>query len=121
MRGYANDVFAANIYPGQGASLGAAATTPSGTPAQTSPAREAKQGTAKYTGNPFSFWFVFLGMLLVLMWVAHKLGEPGEFSNLKASAYNVLFIALVAVVGIPPIKLAASKIPGPWTPYVLSV
>jgi hypothetical protein len=56
------------------------------------------------------------------MWVAHRFGEAGEFSNIKASAYNVLLISLVAVAGIPVWKFMFTRfrVPG-VSEWVLSV
>lgn len=56
---------------------------------------------------------VFLALLVVLMFTAHRLGEDGEFKNIKASAYNALVIGLAAIVTIPVFKFLASKVPIP--------
>lgn len=114
-----------NVYPASiGQSLGTVASASSAAPAQ--PASETAKRNSDIEAvagpqNPMMFWIVFVGLLILLMVVAKRWGEPGEFSNLRASAYNVLFIALVAITGIPIFKLLAVKIPGPWSSYILSI
>ena len=115
-----------NIYPGMpGYSLGEVATA---TLTEAAPAQEATasgkplgQGGLLEGQSPLATFLVVLGFLLLLMWLAHTYGEPGEYSNLKASAYNVLFIGLTAAAFIPLLKVLAVKVPGPWTSYILSI
>ena len=67
-------------------------------------------GTGANTGPAPNFFvglIVFAVFLLVIMWVMHRFGpDDGEFKTIRASAYNVLLISLVAVVGIPVWKIA---------------
>jgi len=119
-----------NIYPGMGGySLGEVATAtlreaaPGEAPAATASGKPALpgQGALLEGQSPLITFLVVLGFLLLLMWLANTYGEPGEYSNLKASAYNVLFIGLTAAAFIPILKVLAVKIPGPWTTYILSI
>jgi hypothetical protein len=115
-----------NIYPGMGGySVGevATATLTEAAPVQgaTASGKPLGQGELLEGQSPLMTFLVVLGFLLLLMWLAYTYGEPGEYSNLKASAYNVLFIGLTAAVFIPLLKVVAVKIPGPWTSYILSI
>lgn len=114
-----------NVYPGMGGwSLGEQATAnlADATPPQaTASGKVPGQGALLEGQSPLVTFLVLLGFLLLLMWLAHTYGEPGEYSNLKASAYNVLVIGLAAAVFIPILKVLAVKVPGPWTSYILSI
>ena len=61
--------------------------------------------TYQPASNVFVGGAVFLGLLLLLMFIANKLGEDGEFGNIKLSAYNVLIISLAATVGQPVVSI----------------
>lgn len=115
-----------NIYPGMGGwSVGEQATA---NMAEAAPPRETASGKTP-TGqgallegqSPLVTFLLVLAFLLLLMWLAHAYGEPGDYSNLRASAYNVLFIGLTAAVFIPILKVIAVRVPGPWTSYILSI
>jgi len=65
---------------------------------------------------------VLVLLLFVLMFTAKKLGEDGEFKNIKVSFYNALVIGLAAIVAIPLFKFAFSRIPVPGlSPWIASV
>lgn len=59
-----------------------------------------------------------VALLFLLMWSAKRAGKEGDFSNIRASAYNVLVIGLAVTVVIPVFKFLTTKwqIPGisPW-------
>lgn len=112
---YVDDVLAQNVYPSYpGPSLGQAATTTNASSPGADVAQEAAQEVASQPrGNPLAFWVMFVILLLGLMVLAQRLGASDEFSNIKGTAYNVLVVALIAIVGIPPIKLAVNKLPAP--------
>lgn len=111
-----------NVYPAWGGfSVGEEAGTTLAGMSMDKPASQSTDTDVLPNQSPMVTFLVVLGLLLVLMWMANRWGEPGEFSNLRASAYNVLFIALAAIVAIPLIKVAAVKVKGPWTAYILSV
>ena len=118
-----------NVYPGMGGwSLGeqatanlADATPPQTTASGKAPGQAPGHGPLLEGQSPLVTFLVLLGFLLLLTWLANTYGEPGEYSNLKASAYNVLFVGLAAAVFIPILKVLAVKVPGPWTSYILSI
>jgi hypothetical protein len=78
---------------------------------QNTPTSDAEQAVATYqpASNVFVGGAVFLGLLVLLMFVANRLGEESEFSNIKLSAYNVLIIGLAATVGQPIWKYLAFR------------
>jgi hypothetical protein len=68
-----------------------------------------KAVTYQPASNVFVGGAVFLGLLVLLMFIANRLGEDGEFANIKLSAYNVLIIGLAATVGQPIWKYLAYR------------
>lgn len=113
-------VMIGNVYPRYGDNISEVATpdTPSNTEAV---ATQKSTSELVPNDNPLATLLVFLGMLLLLMFVTAKWGNTGEYANIRASAYNVFIIGLAAATFIPILKLAAVKVPGPWTSYVLSI
>jgi len=117
-----NYLYGRNIYPTLGGeTAGDLATGPLGlvrSRAETAQA-PAPAGPAP---NVLTGLLVFAVLTAAIMWVAHRFGEAGEFSNIKASAYNVLLISLVAVAGIPVWKFLFTRfrVPG-VSEWVLSV
>lgn len=57
-----------------------------------------------------AWWVGIVIVIGLIMFAAKKTGNAGEFSNLRASTYNILLITLVAVVGLTGLKIVASKI-----------
>ena len=72
------------------------------------------QGTVP-GGSILAAGLVFVGLLVLLMYAAkHGSGGEGkEFASLRPSAYNVLVVALAAIVGIPILKFGFAKVPIP--------
>jgi hypothetical protein len=122
-----NDISARNIYgTASGASLGVRSTalTPysiddmqSGSanvaPGSTSSTAEGAAAMASaggVLGRPISWWLVLVVFLVGIIVLAKKTGNATEFSNIKGSVYNVLFITLSAVVGILFLKVLANKV-----------
>jgi len=111
------------VYPEMSDSLGMTATS---APAEASGAEMG--GAARSSGNampanmlsanPIGGGIVLIVLLVAIMLIVHKFGSgEGDFSNLKASFYNVVIVALVATTGIPLIKagfnaLAGANVPG---------
>jgi hypothetical protein len=84
--------------------------TGNGQPKPTSDAEQvAETPTYQPASNVFVGGAVFLGLLVLLMFIANRLGEESEFSNIKLSAYNVLIIGLAATVGQPIWKYLAYR------------
>jgi hypothetical protein len=60
-------------------------------------------------------WVVVLAVFAVgIMFTAHKTGRSEEFASIRASAYNIFFVTLTAMVGILILKgiLGRVKVPG---------
>lgn len=112
-----NEMSAGSVTPGGGFSIAALATgsnkrgvTAAGSNSPGSPAPGAGSNVAP-AGSFVAGMIVFVVLVLVIMIIAHKWGgEDGDFKNIRASAYNVLFVALVAVTGIPVVKIALIKL-----------
>lgn len=118
-----NNVPVRNVYPtAPGGSLGtvAAATSPdtsgygvkgslTGTGgAATTP------GVPTLTGHPVTWYLGLLGVIIAMVFIAKKTGQASEFSNLRASFYNVSFIGLTATLFLVLAKIIVSKfrVPG---------
>lgn len=104
-----------DVYPTMGdESLGGIATgdllgpTPGEVEAGTSEIDQAL--TIGGQANPLVGALVFLLLLVATMWVMHRLGREGDFSNIKASAYNALVIGWTAILTIPVFKFLFTKI-----------
>lgn len=55
-------------------------------------------------------WWIGILVLVVLMLIAaRKTGQAEEFKNLRASTYNILFITLVAILGLTATKILAVR------------
>jgi hypothetical protein len=70
--------------------------------------------SAGIIGQPLSWWFVLVALLVGTMFAAKKLGAGEEFRNVKMSVYNVIVISLAAIIGIGFFKVAFNKfkVPG---------
>lgn len=109
---------ARNIYPTMGeATLGDVATgdgmgpMPGAVEAGTADVEKALSVGGQ--ANPLVGALVFLALLVATMWVMARFGRDGEFSNIKASAYNALTISWVAILGIPIFKFIFTRFPLP--------
>jgi len=110
-----NSISAKTIYPSApGQSLGVAGSTgsiPDDVMDATSDAKVA--GAISTGGYPIVWWGIFLGLLLVLGFLAKRFGsEGGSFTSIKLSFYNVLIVGFMAILGINFAKIAVSAIPG---------
>jgi hypothetical protein len=111
-----NEATPGSVAPSAGGSVALFSTgsgkrqvTPTGSNSPASPGGGAGSSSAP-AGNFLIGMLVFFVFLLVIMFVAHRFGDSENFSNLKASAYNVLFIAFVAIAGIPVIKIGVVQL-----------
>lgn len=119
------DVPAANLYPGlRRPTLGimASATSRYGPRGTTAPgaAGAAPSQTANddisaaaeigKQGNPLVALVAMLAMVLFLMWGSHKLGTDDDFKNVRLSAFNILTISFVALIGLPIWKFVFTKV-----------
>lgn len=104
-----------NLYPGApGGTLATAgaASSPDGMSSDPIPGESNTmiQTPAVAGVSPLSWW-VGIGILLgLILFAARKTGNESEFSNLRASTYNVAFITLVAILGITFMKVVAAKV-----------
>lgn len=119
-RALVNEAYMGQVYPRSNASAGLRGTTPAEADSETTKAVPTT-GEIIPGSNPVATLLVFLGMLFVLMFAATKLGSRDDYSNIRASAYNVLIIGLAAATFIPLLKIAAVKVKGPWTSYILAI
>lgn len=112
-----NVVYGRNIYPSLGGeSVADLATGPWGVVAATPARQEAQQAQAAVTVGgltPLTGLVVFGALVVVVMLLAQRVGEPEEFRNLRASAYNVLLISLIALAGLPVLKTVIQLLPVP--------
>lgn len=115
-----------SIYPSFGGltlgQRGSAATAPAGNGAGASSAKAEKQPSEAQQaaqvgaqGSPIVWLAVLAVMLGGLMFLAQRFGSEGAaFARIKLSFYNVLIIALAAVIGINIFKFVFThfKVPG---------
>lgn len=118
-----------NVYPFlSGASLSQIAgaqsqyhATPDATSEGISMNQTSEGGEAKPKGNPnakpFLTWIVLLGLLILLMFGAQRFGSPdqrSDFANIKLSAFNIVVIAMSAIIGGAFLRLIFTRfyVPG---------
>ena len=74
------------------------------------------------TALSLGWWVVMFALLIGLMLLARFLGKGEGFSNLKLSAYNLLVISWVAILGIAFYKAVFARINVPFvSPLVAGV
>ena len=123
--GYANNLLGgsagaqARQTSGGGAAAGQAGQV-SGASASGTP-----QGNAPAAGNVLGGSAVVAVITLlvitgVIWWLAHKTGKESEFANVRASAFNILLITLVAILGILILKVVTSHVNVPGLSQVLA-
>jgi hypothetical protein len=110
-----NEITGGAVVPAAGFSVAAMATgvnkrfvTASGSSGDLSTSAAGPGGgsqTAAPAGNLFGGLAVFVALLIFIMWVAHRTGDESEFSNIRASFFNVVLISLVALAGLPLWKM----------------
>ena len=121
MSGMIDIIPGGNVYPwsnsGSSSSLGQRASAMSNFPG--SPVTEDKQeapgpiapNTLGGSSSVLVAGLMFVGLLIVLMFVGHQLDGEEQFKNIKVSFYNVILISLAAIVGLPLMKFLFSKVP----------
>ena len=118
-----NELVGGSVAPATGGSVALLSTGSNKRAASSGDASSAPGSNATQTAPADSGSFVvggltFIVLLVLIMWLAHKFGGvEGNFSNIKGSFHDILFVALVAIAGIPLIKLgtgqlAAMNVPG---------
>jgi len=104
------DIYPTAMGPSTSEIASSKVTATNGQPKPTADAEEvAEKTTYQPASNVFVGGAVFLGLLVLLMFIANRLGEESEFGNIKLSAYNVLIISLAATVGQPIWKYLAFR------------
>jgi hypothetical protein len=104
---------ARQVYPGAtGGTIAtaAAAGSPDSYQGFADPTATSAVATPVVGGPSGLMWWVAIVILIALMlFAARKTGQAEEFKNLRASTYNILFITLVAIVGLTGAKILAVK------------
>jgi hypothetical protein len=103
-----------------GGQRGSAATAPPQAPGTSSskadknPTEPEVAAIVGATGSPVVWLAVLAIMLFALMFLAQRFGTEGAtFARIKPSFYNVLVIALAAIIGINLFKFVFTKIKVP--------
>ena len=111
-----NEVTPGSVTPTSGASIAASSTGQMRSTEVQTPS--ASTVTGGITGNPGVGLLVFAVLIGLLMFVVHRFGgEDSDFSNVRASTYNILLVSLIAAAGIPlwrygSARLATTGLPG---------
>lgn len=109
-----NEALAGNVYPASGSTVAMSATAGNvgGRTSGSAPIGNSGGSAANLPqGSLVAGLVTFIALLVIVMLVARKWGDGGDdFKNVKASFYNVIFISLVAVAGIPVIKIGVVKL-----------
>lgn len=121
-----NMLYGRQIYPTLGGETAGDLATGPFAPRAEAQARQATEVDAALTiggqTNPLMGLAVFGALVVGVMLLAQHLGEGEDFRNIRASAYNVLVISLVAVAGIPVWKFLFTRVKVPGvSAWVLSV
>lgn len=69
--------------------------------------------TPTLAGHPIAWYLGLLGAIILMVLAAKKTGQASDFSNLKASVYNVSFIGLTAMLFFVLAKITVTKFPIP--------
>jgi hypothetical protein len=102
-----NEVTPGSVTPTSGASIAASATGQNRSNQQGS----ASASNAPPQGNIFHGLLIFAALLAIIMFVVHRFGgDSDDFSNVRASAYNILIISLISLAGIPLWRLATGSL-----------
>lgn len=109
-----NEVTAGSVGPSDGSSIAGAATGANvqRQVTQTGGGQAASApGQVMPAGDLVTGMIVFAALVAITMFVVHRWGgDDGDFGNIRASAYNILIVSLIAAVGIPVIKIAMWKL-----------
>lgn len=96
---------------------------PANASAEMESSQTAKAAAVGASGNIAFSWVAMAIMFGVVMLAGQKLGSSeGNFGSIKLSAYNVVMITMVVLVGVPMAKALVAKFPIPGvSAIVLSV
>lgn len=109
-----------NLYPGAGggttATLAAAGSPDSFAPNYSGAISDEQQPTVdtpvQGAVGGLTWWVGIAIVFGLILFTARKTGQATEFSNVRISTYNVLFITLVAILGLTGLKVLAVKVRG---------
>lgn len=106
-----------NIYPtAQGGTLGSlgSASSPDSlmyeSDGEGSAAPVVATAATAAPGNGLAWWTGIAIIVGLILFAARKTGDSGDFSNLRASTYNVALITLIAILGLTFMKIVAVKV-----------
>lgn len=136
MYGQTMDWFVGDTYPGMGGTAAGAAQATNvqgslggataGTPATTATGGEGDDQISRAAAvgakaNPVTIFFALVALIVLAMWGAHKVGDEGDYKNIRLSAYNFLFIGLVAAIGLFFWRTFFTKFPVPGITTIFHV
>lgn len=111
-----------NLYPGaSGATLATIASAGSPDGMYASVNQDGSTSAAAVTpaladttagGHPLTWWVAIAVLVAGIFFTARKTGNAEEFSNLRASTYNIAMVTLIAILGITVAKIFAVKVKG---------
>lgn len=117
-----NNLYSGNIYPGDGFTMGAAASPlmapmpvagveVSGNTIDPGSAEVIQASATGAQGSAAAVWIAMAVALFLLMWVAKRFGSQGkDFANIQLTVYNVLVLAFAGVIGSTMLKALFTKI-----------
>lgn len=74
------------------------------------------------SGNPIPWMVAVLVVLIILRFVTEKYDSSAEYANFKISAYSIFTVTMAVIIGVPLMKLFATKFPIPgFTTLVMAV
>lgn len=75
---------------------------------------ETSRKAGGFFGQPVTWWLLLIVLLFAWKFVANKFGEGEESRTVKVTVYNVILIALAAIIGIGFFKVVFNRwqIPG---------
>ena len=118
-----NSLTAGSVEPTDGASIAAMATGAGNRMLTTGGGNAPVVAAAPGPGTTFALGSPVLGFATVVVlivlawWAAHENGEESEFANLKATFFNVTMVTLIAIAGIPLVKVAFVSLENMGVPF----
>src|SRR5262245_35136305 len=94
---------------------GSAAVGANGGSAAASDVASAQAAASRgFLGQPLTWFFVLLALLISMRFVGKKLGDAEDFKNIRVTVHNVIIISLAAIIGIGFFKVVFNffRVPG---------
>ena len=73
-------------------------------------------GSSQVLGQPLGWWVILAALTVFVWWGAQKLGEDGDFANIRLTFTNALLISALAVIGLSFWKVLAAAFLGEGNP-----